>query len=122
MKEKIDCRNDICSLQKRTQEEIDKKQEKAKRYKKTELQGAEDVAILTQQIGNLNEEMQEYQKSNEKLQKLNTYLIKLTHKLNTCKKEHEFFEKNHVCPTCTQELSEEFRNEKLEQVNQRLMR
>ena len=48
------------------------------------------------------------------MQKLNTYLINLTHKLNTCKKEHEFFEKNHVCPTCTQELSEEFRSEKLE--------
>ena len=41
-------------------------------------------------------------------------MIKLTHKLNTCKKEHEFFENNHVCPTCTQELSEEFRSEKLE--------
>ncbi len=38
----------------------------------------------------------------------------MTHKLSTCKKEHEFFENNHVCPTCTQELSEEFRSEKLE--------
>ena len=101
-------------MNKRTQEEIDRKQEKVNEYKKTELQGAEEVTVLTQQIGNLNEEMQEYQKSNEKLQKLNTYLIKLTHKLNTCKKEHEFFENNHVCPTCTQELSEEFRNEKLQ--------
>ena len=57
--------------------------------------------------------MQEYSKSNEKLSKLNTYLIKLTHKLNTCKKEHEFFEKNHVCPTCTQDISKEFRDLKL---------
>jgi len=33
--------------------------------------------------------------------------------LNTCKKEHEFFEKNHVCPTCTQDISKEFRDLKL---------
>ena len=58
--------------------------------------------------------MQDYSTSNQKLNKLNTYLIKLTHKMNTCKKENKFFESNYVCPTCTQELSEEFRNEKLE--------
>ena len=44
---------------------------------------------------------------------MNTYLIKLTHKLNTCKKEHEFFEDNHVCPVCTQDLADDFREEKI---------
>ena len=102
------------SLEKKTQEEIDRKKEKINEYKNTELQGAEEVSVFTEQICKLNKEMQEYSKSTEKLSKLNTYLIKLTHKLNTCKKEHKFFEDNHVCPTCTQELSEEFRNEKLE--------
>ena len=115
LKDKIELqKSHMLTLQQKTQEEINRKQERVNEYKKTELQGAEDVAILTQQIGKLNEEMQEYQKSNEKLQKLNTYMIKLTHKLDACKKEHKFFETNHVCPTCTQELSEEFRNEKLE--------
>ena len=115
LKDKIEIqKQNMLSLQQRTQEEIDRKLDKVKEYKKTEEQGVEEVSILTQQIGKLNEEMQEYSKSNAKLQKLNTYLIKLTHKLNTCKKEHKFFEDNHVCPTCTQELSEEFRNEKLE--------
>ncbi len=102
------------SLEKKTQEEIDRKQVKINEYKNTELQGAEEVSVFTEQICKLNKEMQEYSKSTEKLSKLNTYLIKLTHKLNTCKKEHKFFEDNHVCPTCTQELSEEFRNEKIE--------
>ena len=103
------------SLEKKTQEEIDRKKEKINEYKNTELQGAEEVSVLTEQICNLNKEMQEYSKSNEKLSKLNTYLIKLTHKMNTCKKENKFFESNYVCPTCTQELSEEFRNEKLKE-------
>ena len=104
LKDKIELqKQNMLTLEKRTQEEIDRKQVKVNEYKKTELQGAEEVTVLTQQIGKLNEEMQEDQKSNEKLQKL-----------NTCKKEHEFFENNHVCPTCTQDLSEEFRNEKLQ--------
>ena len=104
----------MLELEKRTQEEIDKKEEKIFSYKKTELQGAEDVVVLTNQIGNLNKEMDGCKTSSEKLRKLNTFLIKVQGKLKTCKKEHEFFEKNHVCPTCTQELSEEFRDEKLE--------
>ena len=116
LKDKIEMqKQNMLNLQQRTQEEIDRKQEKVNEYKKTELQGAEDVSLLTQQIGNLNEEMKTYQKSSDKLAKLNTFMIKMTHKMNTCKKEHEFFEKNHVCPTCTQELSEEFRDDKLKE-------
>ena len=103
----------MITLEKRNQEEIDRKEEKIFAYRKTELQGTEDVQELTQQICNLNKEMQDYSKSNEKLKKLNTYLIKVTHKLNTCKKELEFFENNHVCPTCTQDISKEFRDLKL---------
>jgi DNA repair exonuclease SbcCD ATPase subunit len=116
LKDKIDLQKQhMLSLQQRTQEEIDRKQEKVKEYKKTELQGAEDVSVLTQQIGKLNEEMQEYQTSSEKIKKLNTFLIKVQSKLDSCKKEHDFFEKNHVCPTCTQELSDTLRNEKIEE-------
>ena len=115
LKDKIELQKQhMLSLQQRTQEEIDRKQEKVKEYKKTELQGAEDVQILTQQIGKLNEEMQEYQTAGEKIKKLNTFLTKVQVKMNTCKKEHEFFEQNHVCPTCTQELSDTLRNEKIE--------
>ena len=114
LKDKIELqKNNMLQLEKRTKEEIDKKKEKIIEFKNTEIKGSEDVAVLTEEICNLNKEMQEYSKSSEKLSKLNTYLIKMTHKLNTCKKEHEFFEKNHVCPTCTQDISKEFRDLKL---------
>ena len=116
LKDKIELQKQtMLTLEKRNQEEIDRKKEKINVYKKTELQGVEDVSLLTQQICNLNEEMHEYQQSNGKLRKLNTYLIKVTHKLNTCKKELEFFENNHMCPTCTQDLHEDFRNLKLDE-------
>ena len=115
LKDKIELQKQhMLSLQQRTQEEIDRKQEKIKEYKKTELQGAEDVTVLTQQIGILNEEMQSYHNAGEKIKKLNTFLTKVQVKMQTCKKEHDFFEKNHVCPTCTQELSDTLRNEKIQ--------
>ena len=114
LKDKIELQKQtMLTLEKRNQEEIDRKKEKILDYKKSELQSTEDVEKLTQQICNLNKEMQEYHQSSEKLKKLNTYLIKVTHKLNTCKKELEFFENNHVCPTCTQDISKEFRDSKL---------
>ena len=114
LKDKIELQKQhMLSMQQRTQEEIDRKQEKVNEYKKTELQGAEDVSVLTQQISILNKEMQTYQNAGEKIKKLNTFLTKVQVKMNTCKKEHEFFEKNHVCPTCTQELSDTLRSEKI---------
>lgn len=102
-------------LEKKTQEEITKKQEKISLYKNQELETTQNVEISTQQISKLNEEMLEYQNSSTKLKKLNTFLIKLQGKLQNCQKEHKFFEDNHVCPTCTQDLSETFRKEKLDQ-------
>ena len=103
----------MLNLEKRDKEEIDRKKQKIIEYQQKETDNTDIITELTQEIEKLNEEMQDYSQSSEKLNKLNTYLIKLTHKLNTCKKEHEFFESNHVCPTCTQELADEFRNEKI---------
>ena len=104
----------MMNLEKRDKEEIGRKKSKIITYQQREADNSTIIANLTQEIESLNKDMQDYQASSQKLSKLNTYLIKLTHKLNTCKKEHEFFENNHVCPTCTQELSENFRDEKLE--------
>ncbi len=104
----------MMNLEKRDKEEIGRKKSKIVTYQQKEADNSTIIANLTQQIESLNKDMRDYQASSQKLGKLNTYLIKLTHKLNTCKKEHQFFENNHVCPTCTQDLSEEFRDEKLE--------
>ena len=103
----------MMNLEKRDKEEIDRKRAKIAEYQQKETDNSTIVANITQQIEKLNKDMKDYQESNAKLSKLNTYLIKLTHKLNTCKKEHEFFEDNHVCPVCTQDLADDFREEKI---------
>ena len=112
LEEKIELqKNYMLELKKKAEAEIDKKKEKIQEYLKEEGEGNINILTLTDEIGKKNKEMSQYAKSSDKLKKLNTILIKLNTKMSTCKKEHEFFEKNHVCPTCTQDLSDEFRDE-----------
>jgi len=105
----------MLELKKKTEAEIDKKKEKIKEYSEEEGNSLEKVRDLTDEITTLSTEMEEYSKSSSKLKKLNTFLIRLNTKLSSCKKEHQFFEDNHVCPTCTQDLSDEFRSDKIEE-------
>jgi DNA repair exonuclease SbcCD ATPase subunit len=45
----------------------------------------------------------------EKLRKLGNLKGKISQKVSTITKEHKFFTENTVCPTCTQEIDEDFR-------------
>ncbi|MAD25503.1 MAG: recombinase [Verrucomicrobiales bacterium] len=101
-------------LEKKNKEEIDRKREKITDAEQEELETNGEIQRLVDNVQSLNEELEDYSKSVDKLDKLNTILIKLNQKLQTCKKEHKFFEDNHVCPTCTQDLSDEFRHGMLE--------
>ncbi len=47
--------------------------------------------------------------ASKKLVKLNNMKGKITQKVSTITKEHKFFTDNTVCPTCTQDIEEEFR-------------
>jgi DNA repair exonuclease SbcCD ATPase subunit len=113
--EKIDLQKKyMLELEKKTKEEITRKENKIAELLGDENTQHQEIARLTSEVEKHSKEMEAVSTSTSKLKKLNTFLIKVQGKLKTCKKEHEFFEKNHVCPTCTQELSEEFRDEKLE--------
>ena len=116
LEEKIELQKQyMLELKKKTDAEIDKKKEKIKEYQQEEESSLGNIRDLTDQVTNLSTEMEEYSKSSSKLKKLNTFLIKLNQKLQTCKKEHEFFEDNHVCPTCTQDFSESLESDKIEE-------
>ena len=47
--------------------------------------------------------------ADKKLRKLNNLKGKLSNKVSTITKEHKFFTDNTVCPTCTQDIEEDFR-------------
>lgn len=83
----------------------------------------EKIANLDTEIGNYVEEndsmeepLQELIKEQdlisgyaEKLRKLGNLKGKISQKVSTITKEHKFFTENTVCPTCTQEIDETFR-------------
>ena len=60
-------------------------------------------------ISDLIKQQEELSGTGEKLKKLNNLKGKITQKVSTITKEHKFFTDNKVCPTCTQNIEEEFR-------------
>jgi len=57
----------------------------------------------------LQEQVSDVTGAREKLSKLNNLKGKISQKVATITKEHKFFTENMVCPTCTQDIEEEFR-------------
>ena len=114
LKEKIELqKNYLLELDKKNKADISNKEEKIASLLDEENKHHVSIKETTDVIEQLNEQIAEYSTSSDKLKKLNTFLIKVSSKIQTCQKEHEFFEDNHVCPTCTQELSEDFRLDKI---------
>jgi DNA repair exonuclease SbcCD ATPase subunit len=60
--------------------------------------------------------LSDYSGANEKLRKLNNLKGKISQKISTITTDHKFFNSNTVCPTCTQEIDEDFRINKLNDV------
>jgi len=114
LEEKIDLQKKyMLELEKKTKEEIARKENKISELLQNENEYHNEVARLTSEVQKHSEEMKEVSNSKAKLKKLNTFLFKIHSKLKNCQKEHDFFANNHVCPTCTQELDEDFRQEKI---------
>jgi DNA repair exonuclease SbcCD ATPase subunit len=65
------------------------------------------------EISSLSEELKEVSGTSEKLKKLGNLKGKITQKVASITEEHKFFTQNSVCPTCTQEIDEKFRLNKI---------
>ena len=65
--------------------------------------------LLSDNVFDLTKEQKEVTGASEKLKKLNNIKGKITQKVSTITKEHKFFTENTVCPTCSQNIEEEFR-------------
>ena len=70
--------------------------------------------LLDADIIDLTKEQEKVAGATEKLRELGTLKGKISNKVTTITKEHKFFTKNTVCPTCTQDIEEEFRLNRIE--------
>ena len=108
---------DKLQMQQKFIEELDnrgKENIKGKRNKIDELIIETDsYTSATEQLQSdaldLTREQEKVTGSNKKLKKLNTLKGKMSNKVTTLTKEHKFFTDNKVCPTCTQDIEESFR-------------
>ena len=76
----------------------------------------QESGLLMDENSSLEEPLREYIREQDKLvgyadklRKLGNLKGKISQKVSTITKEHKFFTENTVCPTCTQEIDEDFR-------------
>ena len=71
---------------------------------------------LNYRMETLQEQMNDVTGARDKLSKLNNLKGKISQKVATITKEHKFFAENTICPTCTQDIEEEFRVNRISDV------
>ena len=81
---------------------IDSLMNEVDEYIKTNVSLENDVKVK-------NDQQESLTGAREKLSKLNNLRGKISQKVSTITKEHKFFTENTVCPTCQQDIEEEFR-------------
>ena len=93
----------------RSKENIEEKNKKVRQF------GDEICVLISQnehlddQVFGLTEEQQKVTDATEKLRTLGGLKGKISQKVATITKEHKFFTEHKVCPTCDQDIEEDFR-------------
>ena len=115
---------DKVSMQKKFIEEIESRGKQDIKEKKEKKDGfGDEVCILTMKNEDLNDKVYGLNQEQEKvtgatktLLKHNNLKGKMSNKVSTLTKEHKFFTDNVTCPTCTQNIEESFRLNRIAEV------
>ena len=73
-----------------------------------------NVENLISKVNNKTEDLQQYTKSSGTIKKLEKLRTKIQTKESNSSQELDFFEAHTVCPTCTQDIEEDFRVNRIE--------
>jgi DNA repair exonuclease SbcCD ATPase subunit len=136
IKEKIRLlREDVKVLELKKESFLDKVKMQQNFIEELENRGNANINANKEKIANLNSEIGNYMEENsslekplrehiheqdkitgyaEKLRKLVNLKGKISQRVSTISEEHKFFTENTVCPTCTQEIDDSFRINKIE--------
>jgi DNA repair exonuclease SbcCD ATPase subunit len=136
IKEKIRLlREDVKVLELKKESFLDKVKMQQNFIEELENRGNANINANKEKIANLNSEIGNYMEENsslekplrehiheqdkitgyaEKLRKLVNLKGKISQRVSTISEEHKFFTENTVCPTCTQEIDDFFRINKIE--------
>jgi DNA repair exonuclease SbcCD ATPase subunit len=107
-------KNFIEELENRGNANIDANNKKIDTLDQEVLLYMKENSALEESIFRYTKEQESVTGADDKLAKLNNLKGKLSQKVGTITKEHKFFTENTVCPTCTQDIQEEFRLNRIE--------
>jgi len=141
IKEKIrGCKEEIKTLSLKKESLLDKVDMQERFIEEIENQSNANINANKEKIANLESEIGDCMDKNEsleeplsefireqesisgyadKLRKLGNLKGKISQKVSTITKEHKFFTENRVCPTCTQDIDESFRINRIEDAQNR---
>jgi len=80
------------------------------------------VEELISKVNEKNQRVEEYITSSDTIKKLSKFKVKLQTKKQNSNEELTFFSDHTVCPTCTQDIEEKFRVNRMEQLRQVLVK
>ena len=110
VKDKLDMQKKfIEELENRGKANIQGKQDKISTLLDEQDEYASNNSKLENDVVELVKEQEKVTGANKKLKTLNKYKGQLSQKVATITKEHKFFSENVTCPTCTQNIEESFR-------------
>ena len=121
VEEKIEMQeNFIRDLDRSGKERINKKENSIQEIE-TEIEEVTDQneTLLSKIDTELQPELEKLNNSKSTLKKLNQLRAKLEQKIQTLVSEHKFFQENTVCPTCTQSIENEFRLNKIVDIEEK---
>ena len=106
-------KNFIEELENRGNANINANKEKIANLDSEVVDCIKENTLIEEDVLNNIKKQEEVAGASDKLKKLGTLKGKISQKVSTITVEHKFFNENTVCPTCTQEIDEEFRINKI---------
>jgi len=106
----------IDDITKRGEANIEAKRNNIAKYMIEQQQIQENTVEVLDSIGKLTAELEELKGAGDKLRELGGLKGKIQQKITTLSKNHKFFHDNTSCPTCTQDIDEDLRQDKLDEL------
>tara|TARA_A100001201_G_scaffold22567_2_gene25463 strand:+ start:5905 stop:7614 length:1710 start_codon:yes stop_codon:yes gene_type:complete len=107
-------KNFIDELENRGKENIKLKEDAIQKLLNEENDTRSENDGVQIKVNSLQTELENYSGASNKLRKLGNLKGKISQKVLTITKEHKFFNDHTVCPTCDQDIEEEFRLNRVE--------
>tara|TARA_B100000029_G_scaffold217106_1_gene214925 strand:- start:4922 stop:6634 length:1713 start_codon:yes stop_codon:yes gene_type:complete len=110
----------ISDLDKKSKDTIKNREKKLNDLEKNIKELLEENSSYQSQSSTHQEELKKLSSSKSSLKKLNTIKAKLDQRIQTITSEHKFFNDNTVCPTCEQDIQEDFRLNRVGEIEEKV--